>query len=76
MLIQCARGDAALDEARSLAELAQVAGVDVRIEEYRTDPHMFQMFWSFLPEGADAMASVRDFIASTLALAEDASRAR
>jgi acetyl esterase/lipase len=76
MLIQSALGDAALDEARSLADRAQAAGVDVRVEEYRTDPHMFQMFWSFLPEGADAMVSVRDFIASTLASASDVSEAR
>ena len=75
-LIQAAVGDAALDEARSLADRAQAAGVDVRLEEYRTDPHMFQMFWSFLPEGADAMAGVRDFVASTLASASDVSEAR
>jgi acetyl esterase/lipase/DNA-binding MarR family transcriptional regulator len=66
MLIQAARGDAAVEDARSLAKRAREDGVEVTIEEYPTDPHMFQMFWSFLPEAAEAMTSVRDFIQARL----------
>jgi hypothetical protein len=31
-------------------------GVDARLELYTADTHVFQLFWSFLPEAVDALA--------------------
>lgn len=61
LLIQAAQGDPALGEAESLAADARAARIDVRLETYRTDPHVFHLFWSFLPEAMDAMASAGEF---------------
>lgn len=66
MLIHCARGDAAYAEAAALAQRARMSRVAVTFEEHCTDPHVFQLFWSFLPGAADAMASVSAFIRSLL----------
>jgi hypothetical protein len=37
--------------------------VDVRVERYAADTHVFQMFWSFLPEAADAVGQAGGFLA-------------
>ena len=55
MLIQAATGDHQLEDARRLAEHARRHGVDARLELYPVDTHVFQVFWSFLPEAADAL---------------------
>jgi acetyl esterase/lipase len=46
--------------------LVQYAGVDVRVERYAADTHVFQMFWSFLPEAADAIGQAAGFLAGLL----------
>ncbi|MEW9534658.1 alpha/beta hydrolase fold domain-containing protein [Microbispora sp. NPDC049125] len=55
MLIQAAAGDAVLEEAQRLTDHARGHGVDVTLELYPVDTHVFQLFWSFLPEAADAL---------------------
>ena len=62
MLIQAATGDARLVDAKALAAHAQDYGVDARLELFPVDAHAFQLFWSFLPEAADAMSAAGAFI--------------
>jgi len=66
LLIQCASGDRARPEAEALAERAREHGVQVRLEHYPSDAHVFHVFWSFLPEAVDALANAGDFIRGTL----------
>jgi acetyl esterase/lipase len=67
LLIQAATGDFALAQARALAEHAAGHGVDARLELYAADTHVFHVFWSFLPEAADALESAGIFIREALA---------
>jgi epsilon-lactone hydrolase len=62
MLIQAATGDARLTDAKALAARAQEHGVDARLELFPVEAHAFQLFWSFLPEAADAMEAAGRFI--------------
>ena len=65
--MQSATGDFVLEESRLLVERAQAAGVDARLEFYPADTHVFQVFWSFLPEAADALQQAGVFIRAHLA---------
>jgi monoterpene epsilon-lactone hydrolase len=62
MLIESATGDPRVDESKGLAARARSHGVDVRLELYPVAAHAFQLFWSFLPEAADAMESAGAFL--------------
>jgi epsilon-lactone hydrolase len=62
MLIQAATGDARLADAKALAARAEDHGVQTRLELFPVDAHAFQLFWSFLPEAADAMDMAGAFI--------------
>jgi acetyl esterase/lipase len=55
MLIQAGTGDAVLNDAHRLADHARRHGVDARLELYPVATHLFHLFWSFLPEAADAL---------------------
>ncbi|MEA2245397.1 MAG: epsilon-lactone hydrolase, partial [Solirubrobacteraceae bacterium] len=66
LLIQCAAGDPMRPEAESLAEHARKHGVDARLELYPSDAHVFHVFWSFLPEAADALAQTGRFVRDLL----------
>jgi acetyl esterase/lipase len=61
LLLQAGTGDPVLDDSRRLAEHAQRHGVEVTLELYPADAHVFQLFWSFLPEAADAIQKVSAF---------------
>ena len=74
MLIQAATGDARLADAKALAGQAQEHGVDVRLELFPVEAHAFQLFWSFLPEAADAMQAAGEFIREFGVEAEGAAR--
>jgi len=63
MLIQAATGDLQRPDAQALADHAGSHGVDVRLELYPVDTHVFHFFWSFLPEAADALESAGRFAA-------------
>jgi len=67
LLVQAATGDLVLPESRRLVELATEHGVDARLELYPVDTHVFHVFWSFLPEAADALQSAGAFIRERLA---------
>jgi monoterpene epsilon-lactone hydrolase len=62
MLIQAATGDPLLEEARELTDHAQDCGVDARFELFGVDTHDFHIFWSFLPEAAQALQQAGRFI--------------
>jgi acetyl esterase/lipase len=62
MLIQAATGDARLADAKALAAHARAHGVDVRLDLFPVDAHAFHIFWSFLPEAADAIEGAGSFI--------------
>lgn len=62
MLVQAATGDARLVDAKALATNAQDHGVDARLELFPVQAHAFQLFWSFLPEAADAIEAAGAFI--------------
>jgi acetyl esterase/lipase len=62
MLIQAATGDARLADAKALAIRAREHGVCARLELYPVDAHVFQLFWSFLPEAADAIDIAGNYI--------------
>ena len=55
LLIQAATGDDRLADANALTDRARRHGVDARLELYSVDAHVFQLFWSFLPEAAEAL---------------------
>jgi epsilon-lactone hydrolase len=61
ILIQAATGDDRLPDARAITERARSHGVDARLELYPVDAHVFQYFWSFLPEAADALQAAGRF---------------
>ncbi len=62
MLIQAATGDARLADARALAARARRYGVDARLQLFPVDAHAFHLFWSFLPEAADAIEAAGKFV--------------
>jgi epsilon-lactone hydrolase len=61
MLIQGGIGDVMVEDAQRLAERARSHGVDTRLELYPVTTHDFQVFWSFLPEAADALQQAGAF---------------
>jgi monoterpene epsilon-lactone hydrolase len=67
LLVQAATGDFVLRESRLLVDRATAHGVDARLELYPTETHVFHVFWSFLPEAADAIQQAGSFIRERLA---------
>jgi acetyl esterase/lipase len=65
MLIQGGTGDVIVEDAHRLAEHARLHGVDARLELYPVDTHDFQIFWSFLPEAAEAVQQAGHFASAT-----------
>ena len=61
LLIQVATGDDQAPDCRRLAERARAHGVDARLALYPGDTHVFHIFWSFLPEAADALREAGEF---------------
>jgi epsilon-lactone hydrolase len=66
LLAQTATGDFVARQAELLVERAVAHGVDARLEVYTADTHVFHIFWSFLPEAADALQSAGGFIRERL----------
>jgi monoterpene epsilon-lactone hydrolase len=61
LLIQAATGDDRLADANALADRAREHGVDARLDLYSVDAHVFHLFWSFLPEAAEALQKAGSF---------------
>ncbi|HJY96284.1 MAG TPA: alpha/beta hydrolase, partial [Streptosporangiaceae bacterium] len=70
MLVQAATGDPLLDEARELTDHAQDCGVTARFELFPVDTHDFHIFWSFLPEAAQALQQAGRFVRDTTLAAQ------
>ena len=70
MLIQAATGDPLLDEARELTDHAQDCGVAASFELFPVDTHDFHIFWSFLPEAAQALQQAGRFARGTTLAAQ------
>ena len=62
MLIQAGTGDVLGKDAHRLAEHAGAYGVEVQFELYPVTTHDFHVFWSFLPEAADALEQAGAFV--------------
>jgi monoterpene epsilon-lactone hydrolase len=62
LLIQAATGDQRLDDANALVDRAREHGVDARLDLYSVDAHVFQLFFSFLPEAAEALQKAGRFV--------------
>ncbi len=71
LLIQAGTGDPLRTHAQRLAEHAQSCGVDAHLELYPTSTHAFQLFWSFLPEAADALQRAGRFVARAASAQRD-----
>jgi acetyl esterase/lipase len=76
MLIQAGTGDVLGKDAHRLAEHATGCGVEVQFELYPVPTHDFHLFWSFLPEAADALEQAGAFARRTRASAGAAERSR
>jgi epsilon-lactone hydrolase len=70
MLIQAATGDPLLDEARELTDHARDCGVAAQFELFPVDTHDFHIFWSFLPEAAQALQQAGRFARDTALAAQ------
>jgi epsilon-lactone hydrolase len=62
LLVQAATGDERLADANALVDHAREHGVDARLDLYSVDAHVFQLFFSFLPEAAEALQKAGRFV--------------
>jgi monoterpene epsilon-lactone hydrolase len=69
LLVQAATGDARLADARALVAHARECGADAQLELFPVDAHGFHLFWSFLPEAADAIEATGAFIRAARSVA-------
>jgi epsilon-lactone hydrolase len=76
MLIQAGTGDVLGKDAHRLVEHATGCGVDVQFELYPVTTHDFHVFWSFLPEAADALEQAGAFVRRVAAGTGTARRSR
>jgi acetyl esterase/lipase len=65
LLIQAGTADPFYNDAKLITDHALTHGVDAQLELYPVDTHDFQVFWSFLPEAADALQQAGQFIRDT-----------
>jgi monoterpene epsilon-lactone hydrolase len=70
LLIQGGTGDSIVVDAHRLADHAEKHGVDTRLELYPVPTHDFHVFWSFLPEAAEALQQIGRFAKERRAAAE------
>ena len=61
LLIQAATGDDRLLDAQALTDRAREQGVEAQLDLYSVDAHVFHIFWSFLPEAAEAIRAAGEF---------------
>ena len=61
LLIQGASGDHVVADAHALAKRGRKHNVYTRLEVYPVEAHVFHLFWSFLPEAAEALQACGRF---------------
>ncbi len=64
LLIQAATGDVLRTDAESVRDRAREYAVAATLELYPGEAHGFQLFWSFLPEAAEAVEAAGRFLAA------------
>jgi epsilon-lactone hydrolase len=75
LLVQVGTGDALREDAHQLVDRVQAHGGEARLELYPVATHDFHIFWSFLPEAADALNHAGRFLRETTTAARsDAAR--
>lgn len=75
LLAQAGTGDAVREDAHQLVDRVHAHGGEARLELYPVATHDFHLFWSFLPEAADALAHAGRFIREAATVARsDAAR--
>ena len=62
VLVQVATVDPLRHDGHALAERLTSAGGEVSLQVYDARAHAFQLFWSFYPEAARAVASAAEFL--------------
>jgi epsilon-lactone hydrolase len=62
LLVQAGTGDVLREDAYQLVERVRAHGGDARLELYPVPTHDFHLFWSFLPEAADAVDQAGRFV--------------
>jgi acetyl esterase/lipase len=62
LLVQVGSIETLLDDAKTLTERAQAAGVEVTLEVWEDMPHVWQHYAPILPEGQQAVAGIGDFL--------------
>jgi acetyl esterase/lipase len=67
LLVQVGTAEVLLDDATRLAERARDAGVDVQLEVWEDMIHVWHAFADVLPEGAQAVEGIADFLEKRLA---------
>jgi epsilon-lactone hydrolase len=75
ILVQVGTGDALREDSHQLVDRVQAHGGEARLELYPVATHDFQIFWSFLPEAADALDHAGRFLRE-IAAAPQANTAR
>jgi acetyl esterase/lipase len=65
LLVQTGTGDVVLHETRSFVDRATEHGANVQLDLYPVSTHVFHLFWSFLPEAADALEQIAHFLPAT-----------
>jgi acetyl esterase/lipase len=65
LLIQVGTDEILLDDAKRIAEKAQIAGVDITLEIWEEMFHVFQII-PFLPETKQALGQIGDFVSRIL----------
>jgi acetyl esterase/lipase len=62
LLVQVGSIETLLDDAKTLTERAQAAGVEVTLEVWEDMPHVWQHYAPILSEGQQAVAGIGDFL--------------
>ncbi|HEY3713384.1 MAG TPA: alpha/beta hydrolase [Jatrophihabitantaceae bacterium] len=70
LYIQVGGSEVLLDDSRRLAELAEKAGVDVRLDVFPEMQHTFQMMAGRAPEADDAIRRLAEWVRPRLGLGE------
>jgi epsilon-lactone hydrolase len=66
LLIQVGDAETLLDDSNRLAQIAQAAGVQVKLEVWPEMIHVFQLFAGFLPEGQLAVDGIGQYLSQRL----------
>jgi acetyl esterase/lipase len=73
--LQVGADELLLDDSRRLAELAEKASVDVRLDVFPEQQHTFQMMAGRAPEADDAIARLAAWVRPLLGVSPDSSPA-